>query len=94
MDKRFLFRCFRRRDQEERCLTGDCCGLVRQLEEVIFAPGVALFLKEGVFAWMKGIGSKVSGFVLRDSWSLEPGDSRCRRRILVSGTCQGGPGLF
>ena len=27
--------------------------------------------KEGVFAWMKGIGSKVSGSVLRDSWSLE-----------------------
>ena len=22
-EERFLFRCFRRRDQEERCLTGD-----------------------------------------------------------------------
>ena len=26
--------------------------------------------------------------------SLEPGGSRCRRRILMSRTCQGGPGLF
>ena len=63
--------------------------MVKHLEEVFFAPGVGLSLKEGVFAWMKGIGSKVSGFVLRDSWSLEPGDSRYRRRTLVPRTCQG-----
>ena len=63
--------------------------MVRYLEEVFFTLGVGLSLKEGVFAWMKGIGSKVSGFVLRDSWSLEPGDSRCRRRTMVSRTSQG-----
>ena len=45
--------------------------MVRHLEEVFFAPGVGSSLKEGVFAWIKGIGSKVSGSVLRDSWSLE-----------------------
>ena len=45
--------------------------MVRHLEEVFFAPGVGSSLKEGVFAWVKGIGSKVSGSVLRDSWSLE-----------------------
>ena len=44
---------------------------MRRLEEVCFASGIGSSLKEGVFAWMKGIGSKVSGSVLRDSWSLK-----------------------
>ena len=45
--------------------------MVRHLEEVFFAPGVGSSLKEGVLAWIKGMGSTVSGSVSRDSWSLE-----------------------
>ena len=44
---------------------------MRHLEEVFFTHGVGSSPKEGVFAWIKGIGSRISGSVLRDSWSLE-----------------------
>ena len=32
--------------------------MIRHLEGVFFVPGVGSSLKEGIFAWVKGIGSK------------------------------------
>ena len=45
--------------------------MVRHLEEASFALGVGSSLKEGVFTWIGGIGSKVSGTLLRDPWNPE-----------------------
>ena len=45
--------------------------LVITLEEVSLVLGVGSSLKKGVFAWIGGIGSKVSGTMLRNPWSPE-----------------------
>ena len=44
--------------------------MIRHLEGVFFVPGVGSPLKEGIFAWVKGIGSKFQILYLR-IWSLE-----------------------
>ena len=70
-------------------------GLIRHLEGIFFVPEVGSPLKEGIFVWLKGIGSMFRIPCL-GIWSRrrKPGKSRCRRRILVSRTYVRGRGAF
>ena len=44
--------------------------MIRHLEGVFFVSGVGSPLKEGIFAWVKGIGSRFRTLCL-GTWSLE-----------------------
>ena len=70
-------------------------GLIRHLEGIFFVPEVGSLLKEGIFAWVKGIGSMFRIPCL-GIWSRrrKPGKSRCRRWILVPGISVRGRGAF
>ena len=68
--------------------------MIRHLEGVFFVSGVGSPLKEGIFAWVKGIGSKFRILCL-GIWSLEEKAEKepMQRRVLVLRTYRR-PGAF
>ena len=45
--------------------------MVWRLKVVYFVPDARSTSREEIYTWVKGIGSKVSDSVFRESWSLE-----------------------